>query len=549
LVAKIESRVLSEAYEYYERFDIEKGQVDWREHARDTAVWLRLKMLQLAEAVSDDGGAELEAILKRRNHLARDVEDKDFFGSYSYDVRSVIGDAQPILNAPDEQRLEVAQKAISSPNIDKREGWRAYCYADPKGAFDTLSKASLDEANAHLWRDFVNSLSSPNKEMDANTRELVFETFRILGTAPDAFLAEIICEVADLYTRAPRDELPSHESWWAKLFAVSVSYDKDPFDTDRDLYELAINSPGGRLTEAALIDIQSARKSGVDIPLWLLEAISSAANEQGQQGVLARAALIHNVSFALSVEGVDIITPLNSALSGETKEAVKLRAVLVSQSNISSKASKEFADAIKLGLKELDGNRSDAIAAAANVLSPAISLILGETSENDWGVNLDDAADLLRSGPPALREGAADVLCQWIKQIEGGPAKTWRDIIGPLIDRVWPRERILRESNLSQYFTKLAVSSGEAFPEAFDQLRPYLTRLEKNGGVYPIKNSDIPQNFPQKTLSLLWCLFGPGHSGNLYGVPEILERLNEADPDIELDRRLQWLDQNAARTD
>ena len=407
------------------------------------------------------------------------------FGSYSYDVRSVIGDAQPILNAPDEQRLEVAQKAISSPNIDKREGWSAYCYADPKGAFDTLSKASLDEVNAHLWRDFVNSLSSPNKELDANTRELVFETFRILGTAPNEFLAEIIREVADLYTRAPRDELPSHESWWAKLFAVSVSYDKDPFDTDRDLYELAINSPGGRLTEAALIDIQSARKSGVDIPLWLLEAISSAANEQGQQGVLARAALIHNVSFALSVEGVDIITPLNSALSGETKEAVKLRAVLVSQSNISSKASKEFADAIKLGLKELDGNRSDAIAAAANVLSPAISLILGETSENDWGVNLDDAADLLRSGPPALREGAADVLCQWIKQIEGGPAKTWRDIIGPLIDRVWPRERILRESNLSKYFAKLAVSSGEAFPEAFDQLRPYLTRLEKNGGVYP----------------------------------------------------------------
>jgi hypothetical protein len=63
--------------------------------------------------------------------------------------------------------------------------------------------------------------------------------------------------------------------------------------------------------------------------------------------------------------------------------------------------------------------------------------------------------------------------------------------------------------------------------------------------VYPIQKSNTPEEFPHETLGLLWCLLGPGHTGNLSGVPEILERLIKADLDIEFDRRLQWLDQNA----
>lgn len=129
--------------------------------------------------------------------------------------------------------------------------------------------------------------------------------------------------------------------------------------------------------------------------------------------------------------------------------------------------------------------------------------------------------------------------------MEGDPAQAWRAIIGPLLERVWPRERARCESGLTHHFAELAVKAGNAFPEAFDQLRPYLTRLPRGNGVYPIKRSNAPEDFPQQTLSLLWCLVGPGHEGHRSDVPEILQRLTEADPDIELDRRLQLLDQIA----
>ena len=56
-------------------------------HARDSAVWLRLNMLQEAGALSETGVAELSAIKDRHDYLDRAVEDRDFFGSYSYGTK------------------------------------------------------------------------------------------------------------------------------------------------------------------------------------------------------------------------------------------------------------------------------------------------------------------------------------------------------------------------------------------------------------------------------------------------------------------------------
>ena len=56
------------------------------------------------------------------------------------------------------------------------------------------------------------------------------------------------------------------------------------------------------------------------------------------------------------------------------------------------------------------------------------------------------------------------VLAQWVEQIDGGPAQAWQSAIGPLLGKVWPKERALRVSGLTRNFTKLAVNSGTAFP-------------------------------------------------------------------------------------
>ncbi|MDU8339561.1 hypothetical protein RX909_29535, partial [Pseudomonas syringae pv. actinidiae] len=66
LVLELERRVLTEGEEFFARYTIDSGQTDWRGHARDSDVWLRLKMFEAAGVLSVAGAQELASILLRR---------------------------------------------------------------------------------------------------------------------------------------------------------------------------------------------------------------------------------------------------------------------------------------------------------------------------------------------------------------------------------------------------------------------------------------------------------------------------------------------------
>lgn len=91
------------------------------------------------------------------------------------------------------------------------------------------------------------------------------------------------------------------------------------------------------------------------------------------------------------------------------------------------------------------------------------------------------------------------------------------------------------------------MDSGDDFREVLEQLLPHTSLLEGHGGTYAIERSEAPEEFPRKTLILLWKLFGSGTTSDLHGVAKILDRLIAALPVIDLERRLQWLDQKTTR--
>lgn len=547
LVAAVERRVLIEGQAYYDRFAIEDGQADWRSHALDAEVWIRLNMLDQAGRLSAKGAAELGAIKARRAYLARDVEDRDFFGSYSTGVRMVVGDAQPIIDAAEGERLQVAREVLGSHDIEKRQGWSAFCRTNPRGAFDTLKDAPLDAANAPLWRGLIGALSFPEGEMDPDRRPLVVDLFAAIEPAEAPFLALVVDRLADLYWSSPRQAEPAIAAWWQRLFATAVARDTEPLDATRDLYADLINTAGGRLTQAVLIDIEGRRKAGEPIDPELLAALGAAVAAPGRQGAMARGALVFAAGFVLTIEGQTVTPLLKAALEGDSDEAIALRRVLVTDSRLSAVASRTFSTAILRGVSELTGRGHDLTNAAAKVIGPALSILRGEQTEADWGMGVADAARALRTGPLALRSGVAKLVKQWIHQIDEDRAVAWRTGIGPLLLAVWPRERSYREREFSRHFADLAVESGDAFPEALEQLLPHMSLLEGHEGTHAIERSEVPEKFPRETLVLLWKLFGPGTTSNLYGVPKILDRLIAALPTIELDRRLQWLDQKATR--
>lgn len=546
-LALIEQRILTEGQNYFDRYEIEAGQADWRVHALDTAVWLRLNMLAIVGRLSDAGAAELEEIKRRRDYLAREIDDQDFFDSYSSGVRLVKGDAQPIMDASDTDRIEIAREAMRSHDIEQQLGWRAYCQADPHGAFDTLMQVELDEPNALLWGGLIETLSIGMDDSDQSRKHLVSSIFSALEPATKEFLALVINPLANLYYSAQRPTEPTVIKWWPRLFAIAVDNDSTPFELGDDLINDAINSPGGQLTVAALSDISEHKQSGEPVDLELINAITQAASAKGRQGVMARAILVESVDFVDSLDEEQIYKPLEMALRGDKSEAVALRSVLVAHGRLSRPAYRAFSKHILRGVTEVDSQGS-APNVAGKIISPALSIVSGDSESADWGFMLTDVAEALRSGPPALRVGAAKFLNQWITyQFKGDPSTAWRSNIGPLLAKVWPRERILRERELTPHFADLAVNSGEAFPEALNMLQPYLEISENQHVTHTICKTQIPENFPSETLALLWKLFGVGSTGDLYNAHQILDRLIEVQPNIEVDRRFQWLNQRTVR--
>lgn len=545
-LALIEHRILTEGQNYFARYEIELGQADWRDHALDTAVWLRLNMLEVAGRLSDAGAAELEEIKRRRDYLAREINDRDFFDSYSSGVRWVKGDAQPIIDASDTDRLEIAREAIHSQDIEQQQGWRAYCQADPYGAYDTLMQEELDEPNALLWSGFIDTLSHANNDDDPRKSRLVTDIFSALQPATNEFLSLIIDSLATLYFSSQHRNTSIDPKWWPKLFTIAVNNDSTPFEPASDLIDEAINSPGGRLTEAALSDISEQKQSGKPIDQALLNAITQAALAVGRQGVMARAILVVSAGFVDSLEEGRIAKALDTALRGDTSEAVALRSVIVERGRLSPSAYRAFSMHILRGVTEVN-SEGNANVVASKIISPALSIVSGESKSTDWGFTLTDIAEALREGPPALRVGAASYLTQWIAQFKEDPSTAWRSYIEPLIAAVWPRERSLREKELTPNFAELAVNSGDAFPEALKVLHPFLEEAENHYVIHSISQSQVPETFPYETLTLLWTMFGAGSTRDLYEVHEILDRLIAVQPTIEVDRRFQGLNQRTVR--
>lgn len=548
VVATLEHRVRTEARLHYRRYEIEEGQPDWRDYARDQAVWFRLNMLAAAGALSGEGTDELDAIIARYPHLKREVADRDFFKSYSFGVSRITGDATEIAEAPDNDRLRVAQESLSSHDFEKQDGWRAFCHSNPEGAFDVLRGAPLDEVNAPLWSNLASTLAHGSVLTDEIRRDLTLSIFERLDTASDHFLILIVRNLADLYCSTPSRAERKLAVWWPRLFDAAVAIDADEIEEERDIVGRAINSPAGRLTQALLVELDEARNAGGAATLTLIGNLITAAGALGYAGALTRACLILNLGFVVSFDVGEVNERLVAAVDGDGWEARALRGVLVSHNQLTAAATRMFGGAIVEGATSL-GSAERADFAAFNLLFPVLDVVRRGDDAEHWGIGPDDAARALREGPLALREGALEVVADWVTKMKEGPAASWRDVIGPLMARVWPRERRFKHQRLSRRFASLAVAAGDAFPDALRQLQPYMTPLEGYDSLYEIENSQAPDNYPTETLALLWELFGPDSQAEAHEVPQILDRLIAADRNLERDRRLQWLDQRYLRQD
>ena len=546
LVRQVEERIRQTSDAYYDRYTIEPGTPDWRAHARDTVVWLRLNMLQDAGVLSETGAAELSAIKVWRDHLNRKVEDRDFFGTYSAGFRRIEGNPVPIIEAPEYDRLRVARELSESPDIDLREGWSAFCRSDSQGAFDSLCKTDITAANGALWNEFFHGLASGSEASKEVRDNLSIRAFDHLSKVDSEILMPMVSGLSDLIRFGPRQRIADVDGWLERLWEIVSGQPDQPLDLSSDLYDEAINSVAGRLTEALLREMESKRQqdgAATDVQRQLVRRI---AGHEGPAGQLGRAVLTHTASFLLSIERNCVSDILGPRISAPDREGATLRAVMLDVEAVSPEITRLLGEAVQQGVIESEQSGHAAARVASHVLRPAVAEVRGEHSVQ-WGLTASDVAIILREARPDIRSGALDVLAGWLQSDDEAVENKWSLRFKPFFEKVWPKEREFREPSLTANWIALAVGAGNGFPAALEQLQPYIAPFQGDGSLYSIVASKAPERFPRETLRLLWLVCGPNSSGSFYEISEIIDRLIKTDSAIAVDRRLQWLEQRAQR--
>ena len=548
LVSRVEERIRHTGKAYYDHYTVEPGETDWRANLRDAAVWLRLKMLQDSGVLSETGAEELSAIKKRRDYLNREVEDRDFFGTYSSGVCRIEGDPAPIIEAPEYDRLRVAEELAQSPDLDLREGWSAFCRSDPQGAFDSLRNGDVTASNAALWNEFLHGLASGSEESKEVRDNLSIRAVDQLSRVDAQILRPMLSGLSDLIRFGPRQCLPDVDGWLEKLWRLVSEQPESILDLSDDLYDRAINSIAGRLAQALLLEMDARRQQDVASSEALRQLVRSIAGHEGPAGQLGRAVLTHAASFLLSIERKCVNDLLGPRINASDKEGAALRAVLLDVEAVSPEITRLLGKAIQQGVIESEQRDHVAARVVSHILRPAVAEIRADHSVR-WGLTASDVAIILRKARPHIRGGALAVLAYWLRSDNGSVEDKWRLIIRPVLEMVWPKEHVFREASLTAHWIDLVVGAGDEFPAALEQLQSYIVPYRGHGSLYSIESSRAPERFPRETLSLIWLVCGPESRGSFYEIPKIIDRLIDADPKIEIDRRLQWLEQHAERFD
>lgn len=545
-VGILETRILTTAEDYFSRYEIAPGQTDWRLQAQDSAVWLRLKMLESADRLSDDGRSALSAIVHRNDYLDRTVEESDFFSSYSSGVTTVEPDLTPIVEASDDDRLKVALETRQARDYRQQLGWSTYVRSDPEGALRTLRKGDLDAPNAALWQEYIGMLSS-RAPAEADIQPEIDEVFEVLRPAGQVFLDLVADRLLDLFLGRPVATLAQMGDWWDRLWAV-VSVREGEGERGDRLHSRAINDAAGQLAIITLQVIDGARGGGeVPPPDWIarMRAVASSA---GISGHLGRAVLVHDAGFVLAVDPECATTYLVPAVDADDERGSALRTILCGEASLTVKLTTTFRAALLRGAIESKATGRTRTVVASKLLVPVASVLSGDKPPEAWGIDAADAAWALRLGEPSVRAGAAD----WLKEIlesEANAATAWGSWTRTMVQRVWPRERRLQDAANTQPLAALAVAARDAFPDALRQLRPYLSPVAGRVGLHFLTESAAPEEHPAATLDLLWALFGVDKVQDSHDLPKLLDRLLVAAPALEVDRRFQSLEHRVVRYD
>lgn len=153
-----------------------------------------------------------------------------------------------------------------------------------------------------------------------------------------------------------------------------------------------------------------------------------------------------------------------------------------------------------------------------------------------------ELAAATRSLPPDGLRSTAQALVRALEGSGEQRSEYWRNRVLPYLKSIWPRFRDVITPEMSESLARLCVAAGDAFPEAFEELKHSLQAIEHPDYiVHLLHDAKLSERFSEVALAFLSIVIGDSAQWPGGDLGDCLQAIRNAAPVLETDARFQRL--------
>lgn len=507
------------------------------ERISDREMWLHLAKLKTwGRELPVAGVARLEELRAHYPQWQLREGDRDEFTMWmeGHVGEPPVENADEFLSLPDD--VVIARLTSESPDREKDVAkWHRLVSVQPSRASGLLAAmAETGHWPADVWRAALDGYAAEKR----STQEWP-PLIAAIVAAPGDFFGEVLRSLAWLlHEVSPSLTLENEPSFWDVWDRIQPYAFTGAGEPSGDPVTAALNTPSGYLTQA-LLDRLTVRRphTATDVPTEIWQRVTALTDGEGQSFQHARVLLssrlawFHMVNPALAEGHLLRYFDWNAS-----PEAAAVWQGYLWQARVTPELWVNIKRDFLAALSE-----TGKLGKAGEQLCWLFAQIC--IDQPDW-LTTEEMQAALRSLLPMGRPAVAHVIWKRLEAASEQGEALWTNLIGPWLERIWPKDRAMRDPDSALHLAMAATYAGCAFASAVNTVAPLLSCAGHYSLlVERLLASGYPTRDPIAALQLIDLIVDTNWQWPDPSLRELLDRLREAQPVLADEPRFRHLDE------